>query len=142
MPHVQPGPRRRRPSSKTDAPSGTWLIRLRVWIEIAGHGTLGPGKLRLLEAVENEASLSAAARKLRMSYRLAWEHLRQIERRTGITVVEPRRGGRHGGGTELTPQGRLLLKKYRELRSEVTDRAEEAFARHFRGWQTAERDRT
>ena len=69
-----------------------------------------------------------------MSYRLAWQHLRVIEQRTGLTVVEPRRGGRRGGGTELAPEGAALLKAYESFRREVTEHMQAAFGRHFAPW--------
>lgn len=125
------GPRQHRPGAKSPAAPGAWQGRLRLWIDIKGRGSLGPGKLRLLDAIAASESLSAAASKLRMSYRLAWQHLRLIEQRTGITVVAPHRGGRHGGGTELTPQGKALLEAYRRWCSEVEEYMQSAFRRHF-----------
>jgi len=107
-----------------------------LWIDIKGRGSLGPGKLQLLAAIATKKSLSAAARELGMSYRLAWQHVRLIEERTGIAVVEPHRGGRQGGGTELTPQGEALLQAYRNLRQEVEDHMEAAFRRHFARWSS------
>jgi molybdate transport system regulatory protein len=130
MSRVRPGPRKERRLADSEAPPGTWRGRLRLWIDIKGRGSLGPGKLRLLDTIASTRSLSAAARELGMSYRLAWEHLRLIEKRTGITVVEPHRGGRQGGGTELTPQGEALLRAYRNLRRDV---------RHFARWLAARR---
>lgn len=135
MPKVQPGPRRGRTTTKDAAP-GTWQGRLRLWIDISGRGTLGPGKLRLLAAIATTKSLSAAARKLRMSYRLAWKHLQLIEERTGITVVEPHRGGPRGGGTELTVEGRALLEAYDSFRREVEACVQSAFGRHFARWSS------
>ena len=105
---------------------------MRLWIDIDGHNALGSGKIRLLDALAATKSLSAAARQLRMSYRLAWEHLRMLEERTGLTVVERQRGGRSGGGTELTPQGKALLEAYRRFRSDVERNDQLACRRHFR----------
>ena len=134
MPRNRPGPRKRPRKIKDDTPPGSWQVRLHLWIDIKGRGTLGPGKLRLLDAIAATSSLSAAAKRLSMSYRLAWQHLRLVEQHTGITVVEPRRGGRSGGGTELTPQGKALVEAYRDWRSEVAEHANSAFGQHFRRW--------
>jgi molybdate transport system regulatory protein len=136
MARVRTGPRKHRPIAGSDAPLGTWRGRLRLWIDIEGRGSLGPGKLHLLDAIATTKSLSAAAKQLRMSYRLAWEHLRLIEERTGIAVVEPHRGGRRGGGTELTPQGEALLKAYHKLRRDVEEHMQAAFRRHFARWSS------
>jgi molybdate transport system regulatory protein len=134
MAKLQPGPRPRRTISE-DVPPGVWRGRLRLWIDISGSGAVGPGKLRLLDAIAATKSLAAAAKKLRMSYRLAWQHLQLIEQHTGLTVVERQRGGRSGGGTDLTPEGRALLKAYQDWRSETEAYAQAAFRRHFATWR-------
>ncbi|RJO63549.1 MAG: LysR family transcriptional regulator [Myxococcales bacterium] len=134
MPQIQPGPRGERPALHDQVISGKWEGRARLWIVIDGHNALGPGKVRLLEAIAAGKSLAAAAKSLRMSYRLAWKHLRFIEERTGLTVVERRRGGAQGGGTVLTPQGRALLEAYRTFRRDVGECVEAACHRHFAKW--------
>lgn len=134
MPRIQPGPRRRRQATESDAPSGTWEGRLRLWIDVNGHNALGPGKTRLLEAIAAGHTLTAAAKQLRMSYRQAWKHLRLIEQYTGVVVVEPRRGGRSGGGTDLTPEGRALLEAYHDFRREVEEHMQTSCRKHFSRW--------
>ena len=137
MPRIQPGPRKGRTETATarTPPSG-WEARLRLWIDVNGRNALGPGKVRLLEAIATTRSLSAAATQLRMSYRLAWKHLKLIEEWTGLTVVEPQRGGRHGGGTDLTPEGRALLDAYHDFHREVEEHMESACRRHFARWSS------
>ena len=131
MPRIQPGPRKGQRTTHREVAHGTWEGRLRLWIAINGRNALGPGKVRLLEAIAATKSLSAAAKRLRMSYRLAWKHLRLMEERTGMTIVEPRRGGPRGGGTDLTPQGKALLETYHRFRSEVEEHMQSACRRHF-----------
>ena len=140
MPRARPGPRKARPDDADHVPAGTWRGRFRLWIDIKERGSLGPGKLRLLDAIASKKSLAAAAKGLRMSYRLAWEHVRLIEERARITVVEPRRGGRGGGGTELTPEGEALVKAYRGFRRDMERKTEAAFRRHFGPWLSGQRD--
>ena len=137
MTRPHPGPRKDRLERTSDAPPGTWEARLRLWIVIDGHNAVGPGKIRLLEAIAATRSLSAAAKRLRMSYRQAWKHLRFIEERTGLTVVEPRRGGSSGGGTELTPEGQALLQAYHSFHHEVDDHVRSACLRHFGRWSSS-----
>ncbi|UCC29958.1 MAG: LysR family transcriptional regulator [Phycisphaerales bacterium] len=134
MPRIQPGPRKDRREAKTDATPGLWEGRVRLWIDVGGRNALGPGKMRLLEAIAATKSLAAAAKQLRMSYRQAWKHLRLIEERTGVTVVEPRRGGSDGGGTDLTPEGQALLEAYRRFREDVDRHMHAACQRHFAQW--------
>jgi molybdate transport system regulatory protein len=117
-----------------------WEGRLRLWIAIDGRNAIGPGKVRLLEAIAATKSLSEAAKQLRMSYRLAWKHLRAIEEHTNLTVVHPRRGGCDGGGTDLTPEGKALLEAYRNCRREVEEQTRDACRRYFAPWSSIKAD--
>ena len=135
MARKHPGPRRPKShDGNGENVRGTWGARLRLWVAIDGRVVLGPGKLRLLDAIAATKSLSAAAERLHMSYRLAWKHLRVLEERTGLTVVEPQRGGSGGGGTALTEEGHALLEAYRRFQREVDERAADSFERHFARW--------
>src|SRR5262245_2834247 len=76
---------------------------------------IGPGKIALLEAIRDTGSISAAARKLRMSYRRAWMLVDDLNRRTSNPVVLAAPGGKHGGGTALSPTGHKLVALYRDI---------------------------
>jgi molybdate transport system regulatory protein len=76
---------------------------------------LGPGKIRLLEAIHSAGSLSGAARHLHISYRRAWDMLDSLNRNCPVQLVETAAGGVRGGGARLTERGQALLKHYREL---------------------------
>jgi len=94
-------------------------IRYRLWIEKDGRPVLGKGGAELLRAIKEEGSLSAAARKLGMSYVFAWEYVHRIQTTLGSPVVEARRGGRQGGSTTLTETGEKLLRLYEEAEKAV-----------------------
>ena len=51
-------------------------IKHKLWLERDGHVIFGPGREGMLKAIEECHSLSAAAKKLRMSYRAAWGRLK------------------------------------------------------------------
>ncbi|HZR68399.1 MAG TPA: LysR family transcriptional regulator [Burkholderiales bacterium] len=76
---------------------------------------VGPGKIALLEAIAETGSISGAARKLGMSYRRAWVLVDDLNRQLPRAVVEAVPGGRHGGGTTLSPTGRRLVALYRGI---------------------------
>jgi molybdate transport system regulatory protein len=76
---------------------------------------IGPGKIALLEAIRDTGSISAAARKLRMSYRRAWVLVDDLNRRLLNPVVLAAPGGKHGGGTTLSPTGLKLIGLYRDI---------------------------
>ena len=91
-------------------------------------GRVGPGKIALLEAIQREGSISAAARALGMSYRRAWELVAELNRIFTAPVVERVTGGSGGGGARLTELGEALLVGFREIETA----ASRAAAAHLR----------
>src|SRR6266852_4821604 len=75
---------------------------------------IGPGKIALLEAIRDTGSISAAARKLRMSYRRAWMLVDDLNRGLSKAVVEATPGGKFGGGATLSATGHRLVDLYRD----------------------------
>jgi len=76
---------------------------------------IGPGKVALLESIERTGSITASAKKLGMSYRRAWLLVDETNRCLVRPAVRTATGGRHGGGTSLTPVGVELVRRYRAL---------------------------
>lgn len=70
----------------------------------------------LLRAVDEAGSLNAAASDLGRSYSRVHERVSDLEAAFG-PLVERRRGGREGGGSELTAGARDLLTRFERLRS-------------------------
>ena len=81
---------------------------------------MGPGKVALLEAIIDTGSITAAAKKMGMSYRRAWMLIDQVNRCMKAPVVTTSPGGRDGGGTNVTPTGLELIKRYRSIEREAT----------------------
>lgn len=76
---------------------------------------IGPGRADLLEAISRTGSISAAARRLGMSYRRAWLLVDAVNRSFRRPLVERTTGGRGGGGARLTAQGEDALRLYRTI---------------------------
>lgn len=89
------------------------VVRFR--IDFAEHSSLGPGKIRLLEAIRDCGSLSQAARDLGMSYRRAWLLVESLKQSFRDPVTLSSTGGKDGGGMLVTEFGDALIKSYREL---------------------------
>lgn len=82
---------------------------------------LGPGKIALLEAIHETGSISAAGRKLGMSYRRAWLLVDAMNRAFLQPVIETSTGGREGGGTLLTATGEEVIRRYRRIEALAMD---------------------
>jgi len=89
--------------------------RVRVRILSESVIALGPGKADLLDAIVETGSISAAARKLRMSYRRAWILVDTMNACFAQPLVGTEKGGTEGGGASLTETGRRVLAQYRKL---------------------------
>ena len=61
----------------------------------------------------------------------AWEMINRLEQHLGYSVVERQRGGRSGGSTRLTPQGRKFLEAYHDFEEAVHRFAQTEFQKRF-----------
>ena len=95
----------------------TCLPRIRV---IASDQiALGPGKVDLLEEIDRSGSISKAARELGLSYRRAWTLVDIMNKSFKSYLVEGSAGGKKGGGAQLTPLGKKMIKTYRAMESKA-----------------------
>jgi molybdate transport system regulatory protein len=78
---------------------------------------IGPGKADLLEAIAETGSISAAAKRMGMSYRRAWLLVDTMNRCFRTLLVIAAKGGRRGGGARVTPEGLDILRRYRAMES-------------------------
>ena len=87
-----------------------------------GHSVaMGPGKADLLEAIDECGSISSAAKKMKMSYRRAWELVDVMNKCFKQPLVATSLGGQHGGGAQVTEFGSFILKSYRDLISKANE---------------------
>ncbi len=108
---------------------GNYRIRTKIWIEDDnGEVIFGEGRFRILKAVEEQGSLSAAAKSLGMSYRAVWGKIKATEERLGRQLLRKQSGGASGGGSELTPFATDLLRKFTELQNLSRDKADSFFS--------------
>ena len=84
-----------------------------------GTDALGPGKIRLLQQIEQSGSISGAARACGMNYRRAQYLLETLNQAGGAPVVETVVGGPKGGGAQLTDSGKRLIEAFQALEQAV-----------------------
>lgn len=73
-------------------------------------------------------SISAAGRRMKMSYRRAWLLVDAINQMFVEPVVIAAPGGPNGGGAEVTAFGQRLVAVYRAVEGRLTADANSAFA--------------
>ena len=95
------------------------MPRLVIRVELSDTSAIGPGKIRLLEHIEETGSISAAGRAMNMSYRRAWLLVDDLNRHFREPVTTAGSGGKGGGGAALTPFGRELVRQYREIEAQA-----------------------
>src|ERR1700681_1185635 len=94
-------------------------VRLTVRVDFGSDRALGPGKIRLLEAIGKTGSISQAGRSLEMSYRRAWLLVDDMNRCFREPVVTTQPGGAQGGGAALTAFGQELIAQYRSIEKQA-----------------------
>ncbi|MEZ5779997.1 MAG: winged helix-turn-helix domain-containing protein [Paracoccaceae bacterium] len=89
------------------------VLKLRLVVE--GGEWLGPGKADLLEGIAETGSISAAGRRMGMSYKRAWGLVEVMNAMFREPLVSASRGGAGHGGAELTGTGKEVLGLYRRM---------------------------
>ena len=96
-----------------------------------GEKAFGPGIAELMRNIERFGSLQKAAESMDMAYSKAWKMVRETERLLGFPLTNRVIGGENGGGSNLTPEGRLFLERYEAFAEDVKKKTEESFRKHF-----------
>ncbi|MDR9499009.1 MAG: LysR family transcriptional regulator [Hydrogenovibrio sp.] len=124
---------RQTPSTKLPGDAFAPHLRARFWItgensEDSG-GYVGVGRITLLEQIERTGSMNQAAKAMRMSYKKAWKLVDEMNAMFAKPLVEKAHGGKDGGGTLVTEQGRRVMEAYRRLEAELAGFMAEKSAR-------------
>lgn len=108
-------------------------VCMRIWLECeTGETLFGEGQITILEAIEKEGSINAAAKSLGMGYRSMWGRLKKIEQRMGTPLLIRRKGGISGGESVLTPEAKLMIEKFRQLQQNLNQAAGKIYDHIYR----------
>jgi molybdate transport system regulatory protein len=102
-----------------------------LWLERGGHVALSGWRVALLEAVAESGSISAAAERMEVPYRVAWSKIREMEQSLGAQLVRTRVGGPDGGGARLTPAAEAYIRRYHQLSAGIEEWVRHRFAAVF-----------
>ncbi len=93
-------------------------INGRLWINKSEHNFLGQGRMELLMHIEQEGSITKAAKSMKMSYKAAWDAVDAMNNLSEFPLVASAKGGKGGGGTHLTEYAKELINTYKILQEE------------------------
>lgn len=91
----------------------------------------GPGVAKIMDLVEETNNLSEAYRIMGLSSSKGWKIIKKAEVDLGFPLFISTVGGKGGGRTELTKEGKELLRKYQSFVEELNIEAERLFKKYF-----------
>ena len=86
------------------------------FVDDQGNKFFGEGPARLLHGIDESGSLRAAAMSMDMAYTKALKLIRNGENALGFALIRRSTGGKDGGGSCLTPEGKEWLERYEAYR--------------------------
>lgn len=95
-----------------------------VWFEVDGEVAASRWRMRLLDAIGEQGSITAGAEAMGVPYRVAWQKIHEMEERLGEPLLDTTTGGSKGGGARLTDAGRFHVDRMRRF----CDRSDAAVA--------------
>lgn len=111
---------------------GSTLLHPRVKLTLhTQERFFGPGICELLERIEKTGSIRAASMQMEMSYTKAWKILNRAEEAMGICLITRTNGGRQGGSSVLTEEGKEAVRCFREMEEKLI-RESEKLLREYR----------
>ena len=87
-----------------------------IFLDDNGEKFFGEGPARLLHGIAQTGSLRAAAMSMDMAYTKALKLIRNAENALGFTLIRRSTGGKDGGGSTLTEEGKEWLQRYEAYR--------------------------
>ena len=84
-------------------------------LTLSDRVALGPGKVDLLDLIQETGSIAAAGRRMGMSYQRAHDLVSALNADFRAPLVETVTGGVRGGGASLSILGEQVLAAYRDV---------------------------
>jgi molybdate transport system regulatory protein len=91
----------------------------------------GPGVMELLEQIEKFGSLQKATDHMGLAYSKGWKMLRTSEKELGFPLTTRLVGGKDGGGSVVTEQGKEMMRRYAAFEKEAKAQVDALFFKYF-----------
>ncbi|KRA75513.1 molybdenum-dependent transcriptional regulator [Caulobacter sp. Root656] len=84
-----------------------------------GLARVGLERIALIEAIGGLGSISAAAKRLGLSYKGAWDGVQALNNLFDAPLVVANAGGKAGGAAIVTPRGLAVIRAFRDVEREI-----------------------
>jgi molybdate transport system regulatory protein len=106
-------------------------VKANFWIEKDGQVVLSRWRVALLKAVDETGSISAAAERMGIPYRRAWDKIHECEERLGVKLLDTQTGGSGGGGARLTREGANYVRRFQQFSKGLDELIKNRFVEAF-----------
>lgn len=89
-----------------------------LWLHRQQSEFLGGDRISLLEKVDELGSITKAAKAVGISYKTAWDTVNLINNLAEKPLVDRLAGGKGGGGTSLTAEGKKVITQFKTIQEE------------------------
>ncbi|QEM68588.1 LysR family transcriptional regulator [Geobacter sp. FeAm09] len=89
-----------------------------LWFNRAENKFLGSDRIDLLEKIDELGSISKAARAMGLCYKTAWDLVNLVNNMAERPLVDRLTGGKGGGGTRLTAEGKNVVTRFKIIEEE------------------------
>ena len=89
-----------------------------LWLNLAENKFLGADRINLLEKIDELGSITKAAKASGISYKTAWDTVNLINNLAEKPLVDRLAGGKGGGGTSLTAEGKKVILQFNTIQEE------------------------
>ena len=89
-----------------------------LWFSRAEGKYLGSDRISLLEKIDELGSITKAAKAVGISYKTAWDTINAINNLAERPLVVRLTGGKGGGGTSLTAEGKKVVSQFKTIQEE------------------------
>ena len=102
-----------------------------IFLDHNGEKFFGEGPAQLMHGIESTGSLRSAAISMGMAYTKALKIMKNAEHALGFPLATRSIGGKSGGGSALTPEGKAWLASYESYRDACVEANRQLFRQHF-----------
>jgi len=89
-----------------------------LWFHRRQREFLGGDRIILLEKIDEHGSITKAVKAVGISYKTAWDTINLVNNLAEKPLVDRSAGGKGGGGTSLTAEGKKVINQFKTIQEE------------------------